>query len=57
MQNERLHDLVAVRHVSDHIGHVVLGRAHKRGAEHEGQVPGFHLRDATKSEMIQESKQ
>ena len=43
VEDECLHDLVAVGHVGDHVRHVVLGRPHQRGAEHQGQVPGFHL--------------
>lgn len=41
--NERLHDLVLVRHVGHHVGHVVIGGAHQGGTEHDGQVPRFHL--------------
>lgn len=43
MLDEGLHDLVAVGHVRHHVGHVVLGRPHQRGAEHQRQVPGLHL--------------
>lgn len=41
--NERLHYLVLVRHVCHHMGHIVVGGAHQRGTEHDGQVPRFHL--------------
>lgn len=41
--DQRLHNLVAVRHVGHHIRHVVLGRPHQRWPEDEGQVPGLHL--------------
>ena len=41
--DEGLHDLVAVGHVCHHVSHVVLGRPHQCGAEHQGQVSGLHL--------------
>ena len=43
VQDERLHDLVAVGHVRDHVRHVVLRRPDQRGTKHQSQVPGFHL--------------
>lgn len=45
MQDERLHYFVSVRHVGDHVGHVVLGGPDQSGTEHQGQVPGLHLRN------------
>ena len=47
VQDERLHDLVAVGHVGDHVRHVVLRRPDQRGPEDQGQVPGFHLESST----------
>lgn len=44
MQNQRLHYFVSVRHVSDHVGHVVLWRPHQGRTKHQGQVSGLHLR-------------
>lgn len=46
MLDERFHYLVAVRHVRDHVFHVVLGRPDQRRPEHQGQVPGLHLNTA-----------
>lgn len=39
-----LHDLVLVGHVSDHVGHVILGCSHQSRAEHYGKVSWFHLK-------------
>lgn len=35
MQDERLHYLVSVGHVGDHVGHVVLRRSDQCGTEHQ----------------------
>ena len=43
MLDEGLHDFVAVWHVRHHVGHVVLGCPHQRGAKHQSQVSGLHL--------------
>ena len=43
MLDQRLYNLVAVRHVGHHICHVVLRRPHQRRPEDQGQVPGLHL--------------
>ena len=41
--DQRLHNLVAVRHVGHHVCHIVLGCPHQRWPEDQGQVPGLHL--------------
>ena len=43
MLDESLYYLVAVRHVCDHVLHVVLGRPDQSRPEHQGQVPRLHL--------------
>lgn len=43
VQDKCLHYFVSVGHVGDHVGHVVLGRPHKSGTEHQGQVSRLHL--------------
>lgn len=43
MQDQSLHYFVAVRHVGDHVRHVVLRCPHQSGTEHQSQVPWLHL--------------
>lgn len=43
MLDERLHYLVAIWHVSNHIFHVVLGRPDQSWPKHQSQIPRFHL--------------
>lgn len=38
-----LHYLALVRHVIDHVGHVVLGGSDERGTKHDRQVTRLHL--------------
>lgn len=38
-----LNDLALVRHVIDHVGHVVLRGSDERGAKHDRQVTRLHL--------------
>ena len=44
MEDDGLDDLALVRHVSHHRHHRVVLGAHQRGAEHNGQVTGVHLK-------------
>lgn len=43
MLNERLHYLVAVGHVRDHVLHVVLRGPDQRRSKHQSQVTRLHL--------------
>lgn len=43
MLDERLHYLVAVWHVSNHVFHVVLRRPDQSWPKHQSQVTRFHL--------------
>lgn len=45
--NERLHNFVAVRHVGDHVCHVVLWGPDKSGAKHQRQITRLHLHKCT----------
>lgn len=43
MLDQRLHDLVAVRHVRYHVRHVVFRCPNQRWPKDQSQVPGLHL--------------
>lgn len=43
MQDKRLHYFVAVRHMRDHVSHIVLRGPDKSGTKHQSQVSGLHL--------------
>ena len=52
MLDERFYYLVAVRHVCDHIFHVVLRRPDQSRPEHQSQVTRLHLHTGQRRLLI-----